>query len=143
MLETVERMKRWGAWPSMEDTSLDLMQDNQGKVGLSTGKTRSSSKRLVNVQTLIDCVQASAVPMLWDNGHSLQLQHFFSHMGQCKVKLTNNVTNLICPDCDGCSEECDHRDHGIRLRQDSISDHMARTGHRRCRAAREIKPEMD
>ena len=77
------------------------------------------------------------------HGHSLWLQHFLSHMGKCEVKLSNNVTTLICPDCDGCSEECDHKDHGIMLRQDSISDHMARTGHRRCRVAREIKPEID
>ena len=57
--------------------------------------------------------------------------------------LPRGVTTLICPDCDGCSEDCDHSDHGIMLRRDSIAEHVARTGHRRCRAAAEIRPETE
>ena len=58
-------------------------------------------------------------------------------------KLPSSVTTIICPDCDGCSEACDHSDHGIMLRRDSIAEHVARTGHRRCRAAGEIRPETE
>ena len=29
------------------------------------------------------------------------------------------------------------------LRQDSLADHVARTGHQRCRVARELRPETD
>ena len=29
------------------------------------------------------------------------------------------------------------------LRQDSLADHVARTGHHRCRVAKEIRPETD
>merc|ERR1719471_1231424 len=57
------------------------------------------------------------------------------------VKLGSDVTTIICADCDGCSEECDHSSHGIMLRQDSLADHVRRTGHQRCRVAKEIRPE--
>ena len=58
-------------------------------------------------------------------------------------KLPRNVTTIICADCDACSEDCDHSDHGIMLRRDSIAEHVARTGHQRCRVAGEIRPETD
>ena len=53
------------------------------------------------------------------------------------------VTTIICADCDGCSADCDHSDHGIMLRRDSIAEHVARTGHARCRVAAEIRPQTD
>ena len=59
------------------------------------------------------------------------------------LKLPSNVTTIICADCDMCSWDCDHSDHGIMLRRDSIADHVARTGHMRCRVAAEIRPQTD
>ena len=59
------------------------------------------------------------------------------------ARLPSGVTTIICADCDGCTEDCDHSEHGIMLRRDSINDHVARTGHMRCRAAGEIRPETE
>ena len=58
----------------------------------------------------------------------------------CRVLVYNRYFSA---DCDGCSEECDHSWHGIMLRQDSLADHVQRTGHQRCRVAKEIRPETD
>ena len=58
-------------------------------------------------------------------------------------RLSEAVTTIICADCDLCSEDCDHSDHGIMLRRDSIAHHVANTGHKRCRVATEIRPDTD
>ena len=58
-------------------------------------------------------------------------------------RLSDQVTTLICADCDMCSEDCDHSDHGIMLRHDSIAQHVANTGHKRCRVAAEIRHDTD
>ena len=59
------------------------------------------------------------------------------------LRLSSEVTSIICADCDMCSADCDHSDHGIMLRQESVAGHVARTGHHRVRPAAEIRPDTD
>ena len=50
---------------------------------------------------------------------------------------------LVCWDCEGCHAECDHSEHGVRLREGNAVHHTALTGHGRCHPAGELRPTTD
>ena len=57
--------------------------------------------------------------------------------------LKTKIGTIICQDCDGCEEDCDHSDHGVMLREGNIVEHFNSTGHKRCRNAKEIRAQTD
>ena len=57
--------------------------------------------------------------------------------------LKTIVGTIICQDCDGCEDDCDHQDHGVMLREGNVLEHFNSTGHKRCRNAKEIRAQTD
>ena len=40
------------------------------------------------------------------------------------------LQNFMCLDCEVCSEDCDHEDHTLTVRQGDMAQHVLTTGHR-------------
>merc|ERR1719192_676533 len=48
-----------------------------------------------------------------------------------------------CLDCEVCSEDCDHTDHALTLREGDMAQHVLTTGHRRVREAGEVRAQTE